>query len=326
MRRMGASGPAVSAIGLGCMGMSFAYGTRDDASSTATLERALDLGINHLDTADVYGLGDNEELVGAVVRRRRDEVFLATKFANRESSDGGRFVDSSAAWARSACDASLKRLGIDTIDLYYMHRRNPSTPIEETVGALASLVEAGKVRYVGLSEVSPTTLRAAHAVHPITAVQMEYSLFERSVVEGPLLSTCRELGVALVAYSPIGRGLLTGTFTSRSSLAGDDFRNVAPRFSDANLEVNRPLVARVVSVADEIGCTPAQAALAWLLAQGPDILPIPGTKRVKYLEENAAAADITLTAAQVDALTAAVPVGAVAGERYPEASMGFLGH
>lgn len=321
---MGSSGVAVSAIGLGCMGMSFAYGERDDLESARTLERALDLGINHLDTADVYGLGDNEELVGSVVRRRRDEVFLATKFANRRSSSGEAFVDSSGAWAREACDASLRRLGIDTIDLYYMHRRNPATPIEETVSSLSGLVADGKVRYIGLSEVNASTLRAAHAVHPITAVQMEYSLFERSVVEGPLLDTCRSLGIALVAYSPIGRGLVN--FTSRSALAGDDFRNVAPRFSDANMQVNGPLVERVVEVAADIGCTPAQAALAWLLAQGDDILPIPGTKRVTYLEENAAAVDITLTPAQVAALSAAVPVGALAGDRYPEASMTYLGH
>jgi aryl-alcohol dehydrogenase-like predicted oxidoreductase len=325
-RKMGALGPAVSAIGLGCMGMSFAYGERDDPGSTATLERALDIGVNHFDTADLYGFGHNEELVGSVARRRRDEVFLATKFANRRDADGRTYVDSSGAWAREACDASLRRLGVDTIDLYYLHRRDPATPIEETVGALASLVEAGKVRHIGLSEISAATLRAAHAVHPVTAIQMEYSLFERSAVEGELLDTCRELGVALVAYSPVGRGLLTGTFTSRAELTSGDFRNLAPRFSDENMSTNRRLVSRVAAVAADLGCTPAQAALAWLLAQGDDILPIPGTKRVKYLEENAAAADIALTPAQVAALSAAVPVGAVAGDRYPEASMRALGH
>jgi aryl-alcohol dehydrogenase-like predicted oxidoreductase len=323
---MGAPGPDVSAIGLGCMGMSFAYGERDDAGSTQTLNRALDIGVNHLDTADMYGWGHNEELVGSVVRKRRDEVFLATKFANRRDTDGKGFIDSSGAWAREACDASLARLGIDTIDLYYMHRRNPAIPIEETVGALVDLVAAGKIRHIGLSEISAATLRIAYAVHPITAVQLEYSLFERDTVEGEMLETCRELGVAVVAYSPVGRGMLTGTFTSRSDLADGDFRGLAPRFSDENMAVNQKLVEQVGAVAAEIGCTPAQAALAWLLAQGDDILPIPGTKRVPYLEENAAAADITLTPAQVEALTAAVPVGAVAGDRYPAGGMRTLGH
>jgi aryl-alcohol dehydrogenase-like predicted oxidoreductase len=323
---MGALGPDVSAVGLGCMGMSFAYGERDDAGSTRTLDRALDIGVKHLDTADMYGWGHNEELVGSVVRRRRDEVFLATKFANRRDADGKPFIDSSGAWAREACDASLSRLGIDTIDLYYMHRRDPATPIEETVGAMAELVTAGKIRHIGLSEISAATLRTAHAVHPITAVQLEYSLFERDTVEGEMLETCRELGVAVVAYSPVGRGMLTGTFTSRSDLPDGDFRGVAPRFSDENMTVNQKLVEQVSAVAAEIGCTPAQAALAWLLAQGEDILPIPGTKRVTYLEENAAAADIALTPAQVEALTAAVPAGAVAGDRYPAAGMRNLGH
>ncbi|MEU4715970.1 aldo/keto reductase [Micromonospora purpureochromogenes] len=331
-RRMGATGPDVSAIGLGCMGMSFAYGGRDDAESTRTLHRALDLGVNHLDTADMYGAGANERLLAPVVRARRDEVFLATKFGNRASGDNvggtgtpGAYVDSSAAWAREACDASLGRLGVDTIDLYYLHRRDPRTPIEETVGALAELVEAGKVRLIGLSEVSPATLRAAHAVHPVTAVQMEYSLFTRDV-EGEMLATCRELGVALVAYSPVGRGLLTGAISGRDQLAADDWRAGVPRFAAGNLDANLRLVAAVRAVAEEIGCTPAQAALAWLLAQGEDILPIPGTKRVRYLEENAAAADIRLTPQQRDRLGAAVPAGAVAGERYPEASMRTVGH
>ncbi|MEU5791210.1 aldo/keto reductase [Micromonospora purpureochromogenes] len=331
-RRMGAAGPEVSAIGLGCMGMSFAYGGRDDAESTRTLHRALDLGVNHLDTADMYGAGANERLLAPVVRARRDEVFLATKFGNRISGDSvggtgtpGAYVDSSAAWAREACDASLGRLGVDTIDLYYLHRRDPRTPIEETVGALAELVEAGKVRLIGLSEVSPATLRAAHAVHPVTAVQMEYSLFTRDV-EGEMLHTCRELGVALVAYSPVGRGLFTGAISGRDQLAADDWRAGVPRFAEGNLDANLRLVAAVRAVAEEIGCTPAQAALAWLLAQGEDILPIPGTKRVRYLEENAAAADIRLTPEQRDRLGAAVPAGAVAGERYPEAAMRTVGH
>jgi len=325
-RQLGRGGPLVSAIGLGCMGMSFAYGERDDAESTRTLHRALDLGVNHLDTADMYGLGHNEELVGKVVAQRRDEVFLATKFGNRPDGSGGWWVDTSAAYVRQACDASLRRLGIDTIDLYYAHRRNPEIPVEETVGAMAELVAAGKVRYLGLSEVSPATLRAAHAVHPITAVQLEYSLFTRDVVEGEMLATCRELGVAVVAYSPVGRGLLTGAVTSRADLKEGDWRLNAPRFSDENLARNLPLVEAVREVAAEIGCTPAQAALAWVLAQGEDIVAIPGTKRVRYLEENVAAADIELTKEQLARLTEAVPADAVAGERYPEQALRLLGH
>ncbi|WP_433343481.1 aldo/keto reductase [Micromonospora sp. CA-111912] len=331
-RRMGAHGPEVSAIGLGCMGMSFAYGGADDAESTRTLHRALDLGVNHLDTADMYGQGANERLLAPVLRQRRDEVFLATKFGNRTSGASfggtgapGAYVDSSATWARQACDASLTRLGVDTIDLYYLHRRNPDTPIEETVGALAELVAAGKVRLIGLSEVSPATLRAAHAVHPVAAVQMEYSLFTRDV-EGEMLATCRELGVALVAYSPVGRGLLTGAITRRDQLAAGDWRAGAPRFAEGNLDANLKLVDEVRAVAAEVGRTPAQAALAWLLAQGEDILPIPGTKRIRYLEENAAAADLRLSAEQLARLAAAVPSGAVAGERYPEAGMRTTGH
>lgn len=331
-RRVGVNGPEVSAIGLGCMGMSFAYGGRDDAESTRTLHRALDLGVNHLDTADLYGAGANERLLGPVVRARRGEVFLATKFGNRVRGEGhgatgtpGAYVDSSAAWARQACDASLSRLGIDTIDLYYLHRRNPDTPIEETVGAMADLVAAGKVRLIGLSEVSPATLRAAHAVHPVAAVQMEYSLFTRDV-ETEMLATCRELGVALVAYSPVGRGLLTGAITSHHQLAADDWRAGAPRFAEGNLEANLKLVDEVRAVAAEIGATAAQTALAWLLAQGEDVLPIPGTKRVRWLEENAAAVRVALDAAQLARIDAAVPAGAVAGERYPAPAMRTVGH
>ncbi|SCG63623.1 aldo/keto reductase [Micromonospora inositola] len=331
-RRVGATGPEVSAIGLGCMGMSFAYGAGDDAESTRTLHRALDLGVNHLDTADMYGRGANERLLAPVVRARRDEVFLATKFGNRTTGDSfggtgtpGAFVDSSAAWTREACDASLGRLGVETIDLYYLHRRNPDTPIEETVGAMAELVSAGKVRLIGLSEVSPATLRAAHAVHPVAAVQMEYSLFSRDV-EAEMLDTCRELGVSLVAYSPVGRGLLTGAITSREQLAADDWRAGVPRFAEGNLDANLKLVDEVRAVAAELGRTPAQVALAWLLAQGEDVLPIPGTKRVRYLEENAAAADLEFSAAQLSRLSEAVPPGAVAGERYPETAMRFVGH
>jgi aryl-alcohol dehydrogenase-like predicted oxidoreductase len=307
------------------MGMSAGYGERNDAESVRTLHRALDLGVDHLDTADLYGLGANEQLLGPVVRQRRDEVFLATKFGNRV--DGSAWwVDTSAVWVRAACDASLRRLGVDTIDLYYAHRRDPATPVAETVGAMAELVAAGKVRYLGLSEVSPATLRAAHAVHPIAAVQLEYSLFTREVVAGEMRATCRELGIAVVAYSPVGRGLLTGTVTSRDDLAGGDWRRGAPRFAESNLDQNLALVAAVRQVAAEIGCTPAQAALAWVLAQGEDILPIPGTKRVRYLEENLAAGELALTGEQLTRLAEAVPAGAVAGTRYPESGMDKLGH
>ncbi len=325
-RTIGTNGPAVSALGLGCMGMSFAYGDRDDEQSAQTLQRALDLGVTHLDTADMYGFGHNEELIGRVLEHRRDEYVLATKFANRLNPDTGeRFIDSSGAWAREACDASLSRLRTDHIDLYYMHRRNPGTPIEDTVGAMASLVEAGKVRWLGLSEVSGDTLRKAHAVHPINAVQVEYSLFTR-FPEEELLGTCRELGIALVAYSPVGRGWLTGTLTSPDQFASDDFRASQPRFTGENFEHNAALADNVRKVASEIGCTPAQAALAWLLAQGDDILPIPGTKRVKYVEENSAAADIQLTSDQVDRLSAAVPQNQVAGDRYAPGGMATVGH
>lgn len=330
-RRLGTAGPLVSAIGLGCMGMSFAYGVRDDAESVRTLHRALDLGVTHLDTADIYGVGHNEELVGQVLRERPGSAVVATKFGNRigePGPDGQRpwFVDTSADWVRQACEASLRRLGVETIDLYYAHRRNPGTPIEETVAAMASLVEAGKVRWLGLSEMSPATVLAAHAVHPITAVQVEYSLFTRGVVEGELLDTCRELGITIVAYAPLGRGMLTGAVVARSALEPDDFRQIAPRFSDENMTRNLPLVEAVREVAGQLGASPAQAALAWLLAQGEDILPIVGTRRVSHLEENLAAADLTLTVEQRERLRAAVPPAAVAGERYPEAGMRTLGH
>lgn len=331
-RQLGTGGPWVPPIGLGCMGMSFAYGGQDDAESTRTLHRALELGVRHWDTADAYGAGANEELVGGVARRHRDEVFLATKFGLRRSTSSGpdgqavQMIDSSPEWARQACDASLQRLGVDTIDLYYAHRRNPDVPVEETVGAMSELVTAGKVRWLGLSEMSPATVRAAHAVHPISVVQLEYSLFTRDVVEGEMLATCRELGISVVAYSPVGRALLTGTVTSRDDLTEDDWRRNAPRFAEENLQHNLPLVAAVQQVAGEIGCTPAQAALAWVLAQGDDIVAIPGTKRVRYLEENAAAAGLTLTEAQLVALRDAVPPEQVAGQRYPEGAMRTVGH
>lgn len=324
-RQIGAGGPWVSAIGLGCMGMSAFYGERDDDASVATLLRAVELGVTHFDTSDMYGSGHNEELVGRALRTRRDLVFIATKFAIVIDADGSRRVDSSAAHARAACDASLRRLGMETIDLYYMHRRDPATPIEETVGAMAELKAAGKIRLLGLSEVSPATLRKAHAVHPISAVQMEYSLFTRDI-EAEMLATCRELGVSVVAYSPVGRGLLTGALNALDSLAADDFRRSLPRFADGNLEANLALVREIASVAKEIGCTPAQAALAWVLAQGKDITPIPGTKRISYLEENVAAAEVELTPEQIGRLSEAVPAGAVSGDRYTAAGMTTVGH
>ncbi len=324
-RQIGTDGPWVSELGLGCMGMSAFYGQRDDDASAQTLHRALDLGVTHFDTSDMYGWGHNEELIGRTLGARRDELVLATKFALLLDPDGTRRVDSSGRHAREACEASLRRLGTDTIDLYYMHRRNPQTPIEETVAAMADLKAQGKVRWLGLSEVSPATLRAAHAVHPISAVQMEYSLFTRAV-EDEMLATCRELGVALVAYSPVGRGFLTGAVKSVDSLDADDFRRTLPRFNDDNFDANAALVAALGSVAAEIGCTPAQAALAWLLAQGQDILPIPGTKRISYLEENLAASKLELGPEQLRRLESAVPASAVAGTRYSAAGLLTTGH
>jgi aryl-alcohol dehydrogenase-like predicted oxidoreductase len=313
------------------MGMSFAYGERDDDESARTLHRALDLGVTLLDTADVYGMGHNEQLIGRVLAQRRDEFTLATKFGIRTPGDSprtdvpGTYVDTSPGYLRQACDASLSRLGFDTIDLYYAHRRSPAVPVEDTVAAMADLVSAGKVRHLGLSEVSPATLRAAHAVHPIAAVQMEYSLFSRDV-EAEMLDTCRELGVALVAYSPVGRGLLTGAITDTSALVESDYRRTAPRFTEENLAANLRLVEAVRAVAAELGATPAQAALAWLLARDELIIPIPGTKRVRYLEENTAAADIALTPEQLARIEAAAPATAVAGQRYPERAMDLVGH
>jgi aryl-alcohol dehydrogenase-like predicted oxidoreductase len=330
-RQLGSHGPKVSEIGLGCMGMSWAYGPADERESERALHRALDLGVTLLDTADVYGAGANEDLIGRTLGGRRDEFLLATKFGMRSHGGTARsdrpdtYVDTSPAYVRQAADASLRRLRFDTIDLYYAHRRDLAVPIEDTVAAMAGLVSAGKVRHLGLSEVSAATLRAAHAIHPIAAVQVEYSLFSREPEE-ELLDTCRELGVALVAYSPVGRGLLTGSMARADTLAADDFRRVAqPRFSDANLDTNLKLVEAVRAVAAEIGATPAQAALAWLLAQDDLVIPIPGTKRVAYLEENVAAAGLTLTAEQVAALRAAVPADAVAGDRYTELGMRLLG-
>ncbi|GAA2876648.1 aldo/keto reductase [Streptosporangium fragile] len=319
-RRLGRGGPEVSAIGLGCMGMSEFYGRADEAESIAVIHRALDLGVDFLDTADMYGSGHNEELVGRAISGRRDEVVLATKFGIVRTEDPAvRRIDGSPEYVRRAADASLRRLGVDHIDLYYLHRRDTTVPIEETVGAMAELVAAGKVGRIGLSEVSAETLRRAHATHPISALQSEYSLFTRGLEE-EILPAARELGIALVAYSPISRGLLGGTLPPAEQLPDDDFRKRLPRFTGESGAANEALVAKVRKIADEVGCTPAQLSLAWLLSRGEDVIPIPGTKRLRYLEENAAAADITLTSEQLAALDAAVPAGAAQGDRYLDMS------
>ncbi|MEU5088543.1 aldo/keto reductase [Streptomyces sp. NPDC021356] len=327
-RRIGTGGPSVSAIGLGCMGMSEFYGPTDEEESLRTLHAALDLGVTLLDTADMYGKGHNERLVGRALTGRRDQVVLATKFGiRRDDRDPrqGRQVDSSPEYCRTAVDASLRRLGVEHIDLYYLHRRSPDIPIEETVGAMAELVEAGKVRHLGLSEVGAGTLRRAHAVHPIAALQTEYSLWTREV-EQEILPTARELGVTLVAYSPIGRGFLTGAITRPQDLDPSDFRHSHPRFQPEHLERNVRMVERLREIAQDAGCTPVQLALAWLLSRGEDIVPIPGTRRETYLRENLAAADIQLTAAQSAAVEAALPADAVSGERYDPAGMATVGH
>jgi aryl-alcohol dehydrogenase-like predicted oxidoreductase len=321
--KLGSQGAVVSRMGLGCMGMSEFYGERNDAESAATLLRSLDLGVTFLDTADVYGIGDNEELVGKTIRGRRDEVFLATKFGNvRTKAEPMRWALSGRPeYVRAACDASLKRLGVDHIDLYYQHRVDPHTPIEETVGAMAELVKAGKVRYLGLSEAAPATIRRAHAVHPITALQTEYSLWERHV-EGDILPTVRALGIGFVPYSPLGRGFLTGAITNPAALGAQDSRAQRfPRFSGEAFDKNRVLVERLQAIAQRRGATPGQLALAWVLAKGDDVVPIPGTKRRRYLEENAAAAALPLTPAEVAELEAAVPRDAVHGDRYAPAGM-----
>jgi len=323
-RRLGRDGPEVSAIGLGCMGMSEFYGSRDEAESIATIRHALDRGVTFLDTADMYGVGRNEELVGRAIAGRRDEAFLATKFGNVRGADGSfGGVCGRPDYVRSACEASLKRLGVETIDLYYQHRVDPDVPIEETVGAMAELVAAGKVRFLGLSEAAPDTIRRAHATHPIAALQTEYSLWSRDV-EAEVLPTVRSLGIGYVAYSPLGRGFLTGQFRTPDDFALDDTRRLHPRFQGENFDRNIALVREVEAMAKQKGCTAAQLALAWVLAQGEDIVPIPGTKRRAYLDQNIGALDIALSAEELARIERIFPAGAAAGDRYHARGMETL--
>ncbi len=323
-RTLGREGPTVSAIGLGCMGMSDFYGSADDATNLAVLNHAVDIGVNFLDTADMYGVGRNERLLGEVLRTRRDEIVLATKFGNVRAPNGDFLgVNGRPEYVASACDASLKRLGVDHIELYYQHRVDPNVPIEETVGAMAKLVEAGKVRYLGLSEAAPETLRRAVRVHPIAALQTEYSLWTRDV-ETEVLPTCRELSIGFVAYSPLGRGFLTGAIRKVDQLADNDWRRNNPRFQGENFDQNQRLVDAVTEIAQAGGHTPAQLALAWLLHQGKDIVPIPGTRRISRLDENAAATKIRLSYADIERIDSVLHANAVAGMRYPEASMSTL--
>ena len=323
-RKLGNQGLEVSALGLGCMGMSEFYGSGDEQEAIGTIHQAIDLGVNFLDTADMYGPFTNEKLVGSAIKDRRDQVIIATKFGNVRSAEGGWLgINGKPEYVRKSCDDSLRRLGVDVIDLYYQHRVDITVPIEETVGAMAELVQQGKVRYLGLSEAAPATIRRAQAIHPISALQTEYSLWSRDP-EDEILPTLRELGIGFVPYSPLGRGFLTGAIASPDDFAPDDFRRISPRFQGENFAKNLELVEQVKAIATEKGITAGQLALAWLLAQGDDIVPIPGTKRRKYLEENIGAATVTLTAEDIHRINAVAPQGIAAGDRYPVQNMSAL--